>query len=141
MRVLQGVWVVEVVKAVEVRWSALPWPRLVLLALGLEGALGESGSQGRFFPIESERPWAGAPLVAGAVFFFFLGGGDLRRKTSAWVAPVLVGLGRTAAGLLVLGASCIFVKLCQDAKRGRVTPRQDFQILCSTFYAKAMAIC
>jgi hypothetical protein len=31
---------------VEVRWSELPRPRLVFFALGLEGALGESGSQG-----------------------------------------------------------------------------------------------
>jgi hypothetical protein len=34
---------------VEVRWSEIPRPRFVFLALGLEGALGESGSQGRRF--------------------------------------------------------------------------------------------
>jgi hypothetical protein len=35
-----AVWVGDAVKVVEVRWSELPQPRLVFLALGLEGALG-----------------------------------------------------------------------------------------------------
>jgi hypothetical protein len=39
---------------VEVRWSELPRPRLVFLALGLEGALGESGSQGRRFALSRQ---------------------------------------------------------------------------------------
>jgi hypothetical protein len=38
-----------------VRWSVLPRPRLVFLALGLEGALGESGSQGRRFCLLSHQ--------------------------------------------------------------------------------------
>jgi hypothetical protein len=51
-----------------VRWSELPQaPHLVFLALGLERALGESGSQAAA-SIASERPWPGAPLVAGAAF-------------------------------------------------------------------------
>jgi hypothetical protein len=57
------VWVVKAVEVAEVRWSVLPRPHLVFLALGLEGAL---GSQGRRFYRVRERPWPGAPLVPGA---------------------------------------------------------------------------
>jgi hypothetical protein len=52
-----------------VRWSELPpRPRLVLALRPGEGALGESGSQKAAASIASERPWPGAPLVAGAAF-------------------------------------------------------------------------
>jgi hypothetical protein len=66
-----AVWVVKAVEVAEVRWSELPpRPRLVL-ALGLEGALGEAAAKAAA-SIASERPsvaWMdGAPLVAGAAF-------------------------------------------------------------------------
>jgi hypothetical protein len=44
-----AVWVVKAVEVVEVRRSELPSRSRLALALGLEGALGESGSQGRRF--------------------------------------------------------------------------------------------
>jgi hypothetical protein len=50
-----AVWVVKAVEVVEVRWSELPRPRLVFLALGLEGALGEGGSQDRRFYLPSRQ--------------------------------------------------------------------------------------
>jgi hypothetical protein len=64
------VWVAKAVKVVETRWSELPRPRLVFLALGLEGALGGERERQPRPPLlsVSERPWPGAPLVAGAAF-------------------------------------------------------------------------
>jgi hypothetical protein len=63
-----AVWVAKAVEVVEVRWSELPpRPRLVFLAPGLEGALGESGSQGRRF-YRVKAPVAGSASRGGCGF-------------------------------------------------------------------------
>jgi hypothetical protein len=54
-------------KSTEVRWGVLPRPRLAFLARGLEGALGESGSQGRRF-YRVRAPVAGSASRGGCGF-------------------------------------------------------------------------
>jgi hypothetical protein len=79
------VWVVKAVKAVEVRWSALPRPRLVFLALGLEGALSARGR--RFYRVR-------APVAGSAS----RGGCDFRGRLSVFASELSKALGVLLGG-------------------------------------------